>query len=64
MRYCQTCACPLDHLKVPANTFYKYALQLNLYKRLLEDNYECEGSAVEKLLIVQLHPDLKEAMPK
>eukprot|EP00286_Rhodomonas_abbreviata_P027920 CAMPEP_0181305078 /NCGR_PEP_ID=MMETSP1101-20121128/9524_1 /TAXON_ID=46948 /ORGANISM="Rhodomonas abbreviata, Strain Caron Lab Isolate" /LENGTH=413 /DNA_ID=CAMNT_0023410943 /DNA_START=57 /DNA_END=1298 /DNA_ORIENTATION=- len=54
--YCKAPIAP-NH-QIPANNFFKYALQLNLYKRLLEDNYHCNGGVVERMLVVQLHPNL------
>lgn len=40
---------------VPSNTFYwLYTLQLNLYKFILEKNYDIK---ISNLYIVQLHPD-------
>ena len=42
----------LKHL--PATNFWQYSLQLNLYKRILEDKY---GKTVTKLCLVRLHPD-------
>jgi len=46
----------LKHL--PATNFWQYSLQLNLYKRILEDKY---GKTVTKLCLVRLHPDNPEA---
>jgi len=47
------------HLKhIPATNFWQYSLQLNLYKRILEDKY---GKTVTKLCLVRLHPDATEA---
>jgi hypothetical protein len=43
---------------IPATNFWQYSLQLNLYKRILEDKY---GKTVTKLCLVRLHPDNPEA---
>ena len=43
---------PLSRVK--DNKYYKYALQLNLYRKLLEDYYDC---VVESLYTVRLHPN-------
>jgi hypothetical protein len=42
---------------IPATNFWQYSLQLNLYKRILEDKY---GKTVTKLCLVRLHPDNPE----
>ncbi len=46
----------LKHL--PATNFWQYSLQLNMYKRILEDKY---GKTVTKLCLVRLHPDAIDA---
>jgi hypothetical protein len=46
----------LRHL--PAANFWQYALQLNTYKRILEDKY---GKTVTKLCLVRIHPDNPDA---
>jgi hypothetical protein len=38
---------------MPDNKFWHYALQLNLYKRILEDKYDKE---VSELYLIRLHP--------
>jgi hypothetical protein len=43
---------------IPATNFWQYSLQLNLYKRILEDKY---GKTVTKLCLVRLHPDAIDA---
>jgi len=44
--------------KVPCNTTYwHYAIQLNYYKYILEKNYNIK---IDKLIIVQLHPEQDE----
>jgi hypothetical protein len=43
---------------IPATNFWQYSLQLNLYKRILEDKY---GKIVTKLCLVRLHPDAADA---
>ena len=42
----------LEH--VPDISFYKYALQQNLYKYILENNY---GVKINKMYLVVLHPE-------
>jgi hypothetical protein len=39
---------------IPSSNFWHYALQLNTYKKILEDKY---GKQVTKLCLVRLHPD-------
>ena len=39
---------------LPATNYWQYALQLNLYKKILEDKY---GKIVTKLCLVRIHPD-------
>ena len=39
---------------MPASNFWQYALQLNTYKKIIEDKY---GKKVTKLCLVRLHPD-------
>jgi hypothetical protein len=46
----------LCHL--PAANFWQYSLQLNTYKRILEDKY---GKTVTKLCLVRIHPDDADA---
>uniref|UniRef100_A0A6C0H6E2 Uncharacterized protein n=1 Tax=viral metagenome TaxID=1070528 RepID=A0A6C0H6E2_9ZZZZ len=43
---------PLNHL--PDTNYWHYALQLNIYKMILETKY---GFSVKELFLVQLHPD-------
>jgi hypothetical protein len=45
----------IKHL--PATNFWQYALQLNTYKKILEDKY---GKTVTKLCLVRIHPDAEE----
>jgi len=42
----------IKHL--PATNFWQYSLQLNTYKKILEDKY---GKRVTKLCLVRIHPD-------
>jgi ATP-dependent exoDNAse (exonuclease V) beta subunit len=42
----------IGHL--PATNFWQYSLQLNTYRRILEEKY---GKRVTKLCLVRLHPD-------
>ena len=42
----------LSHL--PDCNFIKYSMQLNLYKRIIENNYDIE---ISKMFIVNLHPN-------
>lgn len=42
----------IGHL--PATNFWQYSLQLNTYRRILEEKY---GKKVTKLCLVRLHPD-------
>jgi ATP-dependent exoDNAse (exonuclease V) beta subunit len=39
---------------IPSSNFWHYALQLNTYKKILEEKY---GKSVVKLCLVRLHPD-------
>ena len=39
---------------MPSSNFWQYALQLNTYKKIIEDKY---GKKVTKLCLVRLHPD-------
>jgi hypothetical protein len=41
---------------IPDTNFWHYSLQLNIYKRILEDKYD---KVVKEMFLVQLHPDLK-----
>ena len=45
----------INHL--PSTNFWQYALQLNTYKKILEDKY---GKTVTKLCLVRIHPDAVE----
>ena len=45
----------IKHL--PSTNFWQYALQLNTYKKILEDKY---GKTVTKLCLVRIHPDAIE----
>jgi PD-(D/E)XK nuclease superfamily len=45
----------IKHL--PSTNFWQYALQLNVYKKILEDKY---GKIVTKLCLVRIHPDTSE----
>jgi ATP-dependent exoDNAse (exonuclease V) beta subunit len=42
----------IKHL--PATNFWQYSLQLNTYKKILEEKY---GKRVTKLCLVRIHPD-------
>jgi len=42
----------IKHL--PATNFWQYSLQLNTYRKILEDKY---GKRVTKLCLVRIHPD-------
>jgi ATP-dependent exoDNAse (exonuclease V) beta subunit len=42
---------------LPDSNFWRYALQLNTYKAILEKNY---GKVVKDLFLVRLHPDAEE----
>ena len=42
----------INHL--PATNFWQYSLQLNTYKKILEEKY---GKTVTKLCLVRIHPD-------
>lgn len=42
---------------LPDSNFWHYALQLNIYKRILEDKYD---KVVSELCLVRLHPESKE----
>jgi hypothetical protein len=44
---------PLDHL--PDSNYWHYSLQLNIYRRILEEHYE---KTVSELALVILHPNL------
>ena len=44
----------INHL--PDTNFWHYALQLNIYKKILEKNY---GVKISQLFLVKLHPDNK-----
>ena len=44
----------ISHL--PDTNFWHYALQLNMYKTILERNY---GKKISKMCLVSLHPDQK-----
>ena len=46
---------PVCHL--PDSNFWHYALQLNTYKSILEENY---GKTIKDLFLVRLHPDAEE----
>ena len=46
----------IKHL--PATNFWQYALQLNIYKQILETKY---GKIVTKLCLVRIHPDIPDA---
>lgn len=46
----------IGHL--PSTNFWQYSLQLNTYKRILEEKY---GKKVTKLCLVRLHPDAVDA---
>ena len=39
---------------IPDTNFWHYALQLNIYRAILEKNY---GKKVSELYLVRLHPD-------
>lgn len=41
---------------VPDTNFWHYSMQLNIYKRILEDKYD---KVVKEMFLVQLHPDLR-----
>jgi ATP-dependent exoDNAse (exonuclease V) beta subunit len=45
----------INHL--PATNFWQYSLQLNTYKKILEDKY---GKRVTKLCLVRIHPDAQD----
>ena len=45
----------ISHL--PATNFWQYSLQLNTYKKIIEDKY---GKTVTKLCLVRIHPDAQE----
>lgn len=45
------CSYPLEHL--PSSNFYKYSLQQNLYKYILEKYY---GIKIKNMFLLQLHP--------
>ncbi len=45
----------IKHL--PSTNFWQYSLQLNTYKKILEDKY---GKIVTKLCLVRIHPDATE----
>lgn len=51
-RYRNMCA-PLDHL--PDTNFWHYALQLNIYRHILETRY---GKTIEGMVLVAFHPEL------
>jgi len=40
--------------KIPDSNFYKYALQLNVYKMIIEGMW---GNKVKEMILVQLHPN-------
>lgn len=43
-----------------ASDHFKYSLQLNMYRRLLERCYKLPGTGrIEHMFIVQLHPNLE-----
>ena len=42
---------------MPATNFWQYSLQLNTYKKIIEDKY---GKTVTKLCLVRIHPDAQE----
>lgn len=48
----ESCICHL-----PDSNFWHYALQLNIYRRILQDKYD---KIVSELCLVRLHPDAKE----
>lgn len=48
----EPCICHL-----PDSNFWHYALQLNIYRRILQDKYD---KIVSELCLVRLHPDAKE----
>jgi ATP-dependent exoDNAse (exonuclease V) beta subunit len=45
----------INHM--PSSNFWQYALQLNTYKRILEEKY---GKKVSKMMLVRIHPDNPE----
>ena len=45
----------ISHL--PSTNFWQYSLQLNTYKKIIEDKY---GKIVTKLCLVRIHPDAEE----
>jgi hypothetical protein len=45
----------LSHL--PSTNFWQYSLQLNTYKKIIEDKY---GKTVTKMCLVRIHPDAEE----
>ena len=42
---------------MPDSNFWHYALQLNTYKKIIEDKY---GKIVTDLYLVRLHPDCED----
>jgi hypothetical protein len=48
----QTMKAPLDHL--PDTNYWHYSLQLNIYRRILEELY---GATVSEMALVVLHPN-------
>ena len=42
---------------MPDSNFWHYALQLNTYKKIIEDKY---GKIVNDLYLVRLHPDCED----
>ena len=45
----------INHL--PSTNFWQYSLQLNTYKKIIEDKY---GKTVTKMCLVRIHPDAEE----
>jgi hypothetical protein len=43
-----------DTIKLPDTNYWHYALQLNIYKKILEDKYSV---VIKELFLVRLHPD-------
>ena len=48
---------PLDHL--PDTNYWHYAMQLNIYRHILETKY---GKTIEGMYLVGIHPELPEGM--
>jgi hypothetical protein len=43
--------------EIPDTNYWHYALQLNIYKRLLERRYLEEGQLIQDLVLIRLHPN-------